>query len=175
MNREIIISVISGISGAILTIIASWFISYDQLTFAKKIEMIKLSRELTSEFMDDKNNYQKISSAIDDCALLFEGWGGTFAYQEINKYLLFFDNLGFYAKQGIVDYSIIDQIFGAYIIEAHQKMEIKRYIYEARKNNEQNQAFDDFEELAEKLEKIPERKKMVEMLQASPCFAFKGN
>jgi len=135
--------------------------------------MVKLSRELANEFLDEKSIYTKIFTSIDRCEPLY--WGGEIKYEEVSKYLLFFDNLGLYAKQGVIDYNTIDQIFGAHIIEAHQKGEIRKYIYDSRKNNEQNQAFDDFEELAEKLEKIPERKAMVDKLKASACFAFKGD
>lgn len=168
--KEWIISLISGLVGVGITILASWYFFNKELEISRKVEMIKLSRELVNEFYKEDNTFKDIRNAIDQCKTLYQSWGGEFTYDQLNLYLGFFDDIGFYAEKDVIDYDVIDQFFGAHIIEAYEKKEIRKYIDDARRNNEQPRAYDDFQMLARKLEEIPENKKLAENLRQKPCF-----
>ena len=129
-----------------------------------------MAKELTQQFYQGNDIYKEIRISIDRCEPLYKNWGGKFTYDQINQYLGFFDDMGFYANNQILDNKLIDQFFGAHILEAYEKNELRRYIDDLRRNNKQPQAFEEFEALAKKLEELPERKDLVENLKRQPCF-----
>jgi len=102
--------------------------------------------------------------AIEKCRKLYKGYykGGIFSYDEINSYLGFFDDLGFFNEKGALDLETIKQLFGASVIEAYEYNELRRYVNELQKNAKQPSAFRNFQILAKKLEEIPEYKELVE-------------
>jgi len=135
---------------------------YDNI---KKVEMIRLINGLSNIFFNNKDEdlYRNIRTSIESCEKLYKSWGGKFSHDEINQYLGFFDDLGFYLKNGILDIDLINHMFGAYIIEAYEYNEIRKYIEDFQKNTKQKSAFKDFENLSKNLEQIPERKDEVEI------------
>jgi len=62
-------------------------------------------------------------------------------------------------------------MFGAYIIEAYEYNEIRKYIEDFQKNTKQKSAFKDFENLSKNLEQIPERKDEVEIARRG-CYKW---
>jgi hypothetical protein len=131
----------------------------------KKIEMIRLIHELSNRFYGKESDqvYRNIRTSIESCEKLYKSWGGKFSHDEINIYLGFFEDLGFYNAKGLLDVDVINHMFGAYIIEAYEYNEIRRYIEEFQRNTKQKSAFSNFGILAKKLEEIPERKDEVEI------------
>lgn len=141
------------------------------LTFAKNlqatktIEMIKLAKDLSQEFYkEDEATFRNIRMAVEACKPLYTRYnrGGGFNRDEMNRYLGFFDDLGFYVKRGALDLSMINQFFAPHIIEAYETTEIRQYIKEFRENFKQREAFRNFEELARSLESDPARKELIE-------------
>jgi len=167
--KDWIISLISGLCGAMVGAVVSVYITHEQLDFSYKIETLKLARELTQQFYQGNDIYKEIRVSVDKCETLYKNWGGKYTYDQINQYLGFFDDIGFYEKNKILDNKIIDQLFGAHILEAYEKAELRKYIDDLRRNNNQPQAFEEFDALAKKLEEIPERKELVENIRRKPC------
>lgn len=136
------------------------------LETTKKIEMIHLARDLTHDFYhgtDTNPVFKDVRMAIEKCKKLYKGYdkAGSFDHDQINSYLGFFDDLGFFYKKEALDIETIKQLFGAYVIEAYEDNEVQRYINDLQKNSKQPGAFLNFQVLAQKLEEIPEYKELI--------------
>jgi hypothetical protein len=129
----------------------------------QKTEMIRLTKDLKNEFNDPDQIFKKIRMSIERCEKLYNHWEGKYDNDEINRYLNFFDALGYYEKQGILDYELIDHMFGAYIIEAYEYNELRRYIEGTQRKGRQKEAASDFQSLAKKIESLPERNELIEL------------
>lgn len=132
------------------------FTFYETQKTTRQIETIRLARDLYNEFYLKENLYRKVRNSIESCSKLYKSWGGEFTHDTINRYLGFFEDLGFYEKRNILGKDIIGHFFGAYIIEAYENKELRKYIALVRKNFTQSAAFENFETLAKKLEKEPD-------------------
>lgn len=164
MNKWVI-GVIGSILGFLIAQILSIYQFQKGIEISQKVEKIHLARELIKDFYaDDAKTFREIRTAVESCNPLYLGFkkGGKFNNDEINRYLGFFDDVGFYYRQGVLDLDIIDQQFGAYIIEASEYAELRRYVKELQENAKQKTAFVHFQFLAEALERIPERKELTE-------------
>ncbi|MCI0561623.1 MAG: hypothetical protein MN733_24300, partial [Nitrososphaera sp.] len=161
-----------GVGGAVIGFVVSEGINLYSLSktleSSKKIAMVQLARDLTHDFYDGSSKaggWRDVAKAIEQCDKLYEGYdtsAGRFSYGQINLYLGFFDDLGFYYYQGILDLSIIKQLFGAYIIEAYEYNEVRRYVEDLQGPAKQPRAFVHFLSLAKTLEEFPEYKDLTE-------------
>jgi hypothetical protein len=128
------------------------------------IAKINLARDLSREFYTGDPVYKQLRTAIESCQKpLYKRWGGKFDHDQINRYLGFFDDLEFYEKEGALDYSTIDQSFGAYIIEAYEYDDLRKYVEELQRDTKQSEALAGFQNLARELEKSPARTEMIEI------------
>lgn len=157
------------IIGSLLGFIISQFVLFYTFTVnietTKNIEMINLGRELNHDFYDDNNIlFKGIRTSVESCENIYKGFdkNGKFDNDEINKYLGFFDDLGFYYKEGVLDIKIIDQFFGAYIVEAYEYNEIRKYVEDMQNVAKQKIAFVEFQAISQAIEKIPGRSEFVE-------------
>ena len=139
------------------------------LQLTKKIETVRLATQLAEGFYSGDPVFRDLRMSIERCEKLYKHWGGKFNNDQINRYLGFFDDLGFHAREGILEDSIIDHLFGAYIIEAYENNELRKYIELLQTNMRDKDAFSDFLALARKLEDIPSRKEMIELARRG-CF-----
>jgi hypothetical protein len=148
----------------------AWYTFKTSIDTTKKIEMAQLAHELAKDFygQDAHPVYKDVRMAVESCQKLYEPWGGKFNHDEINLYLGFFDDIGFYNEKGVLDIDVINQLFGSYIIEAYEYKEINKYIDELQKNTKQKNAFKNFRSLAKKLTSAPERRGEV-MIAISGC------
>jgi hypothetical protein len=131
----------------------------------KRIEMVKMGKELSQHFFDEDDKlFQNIRTTIESCGGLYRGYkkGGKFSHDEINRYLGFFDDLGFYYRIQALDLNIIDQFFGAYIVEAHHNNEVSQYVTDLQRNAKQKTALADFQALANALERVSDRRDLAE-------------
>ncbi len=122
----------------------------------KKVEEVRLSRDLYSEFYFEREIYKKIRQSIESCEPLYKSWGGKYSHDEINQYLGFFSDLGFLSKKGFLREDVLAHFFGAYTIEAFENKEIKKYISLLRDNFSQPKAFENFEYISKVFEKMKE-------------------
>jgi len=116
---------------------------------------INLARDLIKEFFseDEKSRvFHDMRRAIEQCRPIYKSWGGHFDNDQVNRYLGFFEDLGFYRKRGVLTLESIDHGFGSYIIEAFEHPHVKRYILGLRAKADQFDAFIQFEALAKQIE-----------------------
>ena len=147
-----------GLAGAIGAILG-FFVSQGltlytfqvSLRTGREIQMINLARDLDKEFVENVT-FGAMRMSIDKCEKLYKNSGGKYNNDQINQYLNFFDDIGFYSTLHDLSDEIIDQMFGAYIVEAYEYPELQSYITEFHKNARQKKAFDNFEELAKRIE-----------------------
>lgn len=125
---------------------------YETQKMTRQIEMIRLAKELSADFYVKDGLYRELRNAIEACQPLYKSWGGRFDHDEINRYLGFFEDIGYYASNGFLSKDIVGHLYGAYIIEAYEYPEIRRYIALLRQNAKQPTAFEQFEKLAIELE-----------------------
>lgn len=164
---------IIGTIGTVLGFIISQGITYYtfrvNLESAKKIAEVQFIRDLYKQFYFEDSRLKEIRTSIESCQPLYRSWGGKFDHEQINRYLGFFDGLGFYHEEGILNLRIIDQMFGAYVIEAYEYNELRKYVDLLQKNTKQKDVLAQFQALARKLEQIPERKEMIELARRA-CY-----
>lgn len=150
------LTAIATIVGVIVTMVGY----KEQLQQANEHMAVNLSRDLWKDFSDGEL-YEDIRTAIENCQKLYNegktGGSGEFNNDQINMYLDFFEDLGFYFKKKVLTPEIIDHKFGSYIIEAYEYEEIKQYIRGLRERAKQTEAYKDFELLAKRIENIPYR------------------
>jgi hypothetical protein len=101
-------AVAGGIVGFILSQSLAFYTFTQNVAVTKKIEMIHLARELTKEFYSEESVtgvYRQLRTAIEQCQPLYKGYAakGSFTNDEINRFLGFFEDLGFYYSEGALD------------------------------------------------------------------------
>lgn len=158
---------VSGLLGGLLVAGANLIVLSRQLSSAKKHLEINLSRDLVREFFRGNPEYKEFRTAIDNCEPLYKRWGGKFDHDQVNLYLDFFEDLGFYLRTGVLRLETIAHSFGSFTIEAFEYNEVQRYIAEMRKGMKQEEIFKDFEYLARRLESDPKRHEEVELARRS--------
>ena len=160
------IGALGSVLGFALSQLLAFYVFQKGMETSQKVEKIHLARELVTDFYDeDAKTFKALRTSIESCEQLYKEYkkGGNFSNDEINSYLGFFDDIGFYYREGALDLPIIDQHFGAYIIEANEYHELRRYIQELQSNAKQKTAFANFQALSEALERLPERKELTEL------------
>lgn len=133
--------------GFFLGIAFDFYIFRETQRTTLKIEEFHLAHDMYNEFYSGKPLYKDIRTSIESCKPLYKSWGGPFTHDEINQYLGFFDDLGYFAKSGFLSADTIAHFFGAYMVEAAQYDELRRYVNLARKNSSQPEAFKDYYDL----------------------------
>jgi hypothetical protein len=163
MNKWVI-----GAGGSVFGFVVSQWIAMHQfsqnLAATKEIETIHLARELTREFYSEKEGeaiYRQVRNAIEACGKVYESNGGHFDHDQVNRYLGFFDDLGYYYERKALDLETINQIFGAYIIEAYEYEELRKYVADLQRNSNQHKAFSNFQALGQALAARPDRVELV--------------
>jgi hypothetical protein len=141
-------------TGALFAVIGFMLgIGFDFYTFREtqrttaKIEELRLARDMYNEFYFGRPVYRDIRTSIESCKPLYKSWGGPFTHDEINQYLGFFTDLGFFHRSGFLSADVIAHFFGAYMIEAFENPELQKYVSQTRTNFSQPEAFKDYYEL----------------------------
>ena len=168
-----LVGALGSVAGFVASQLVTLFVFHQTLDTTRQVEMVHLARDLAQEFYVSEENkavYRPLRTAIESCEKIYRSNGGAFGHDNINTYLGFFDDLGFYWKKGAIDLDIIDQEFGAYIIEAYEYPELREYIRKLEQNAKQKLAFATFEKLAQELEKNPDRQDLASSWRAgSAC------
>src|SRR5262245_28113055 len=100
MDKKWLMGVIGGFLGFAISTFITYFTFRVNLETTKNVEIVRLAREFTKDFYENPENpvYMNIRRSIESCEKLY--WNGKFTNDEINRYLGFFDDLGFYYKKG---------------------------------------------------------------------------
>jgi hypothetical protein len=164
--REILNDSVIGIVGAVIGFLISQAVNFysfsKTLSTTKDIQMVNLARQLSSDFEENKD-FEDFRMAIERCDPLFNGWRwpagkgltawqGRFNNDQVNRYLNFFDDIGFYNDRDDLNLDIVRQMFGPFIVEAYEEPEIRCYIEGLQTQAHQSAAFANFEGLARRLE-----------------------
>lgn len=82
------------------------------------------------------NKFEEIISTVSSCGKLYDDWGGSHSYLEINNYLAFIDDMAIYEKEGLFDFEKLNEMLGYYFLSFHRNNngEMKRYIKGVRDN-----------------------------------------
>lgn len=161
---------VGSVLAVVVPLLFAFYTFQKSIETSQEIEKINLARDLVKDFyLEEARTFRNIRTAVESCEQLYVEYkkGGKFTHDEINQYLGFFDDVGFYYREGALDLAIINQQFGAYIIEASENDELRRYIKELQVNAKQKTAFVHFQALSEALEKLPERKELTEQSRRS--------
>jgi hypothetical protein len=164
--REILTDSVWGIVGAVIGFAISQLVSVvgfsETLKTTKDIQMVNLARQLSSDFEENKD-FEDFRMAIERCDPLFNGWRwpagkgppawqGRFNNDQVNRYLNFFDDIGFYNDRNDLNLEIVRQMFGPFVVEAYEEPEIRCYIEGLQTQAHQSAAFANFEALAGRIE-----------------------
>ena len=128
-------------------------VNYRATRLEHEIQEVQLARDLYREFYLGEKPYLQIANAIEACEKLYKSDGGRFGHLAINEYLGFFSDLGLFMRRGAISQELIGHFFGAFIVEAYTYPEIKSYIERVRTNFHQPEAFEEFDAVAEAIER----------------------
>lgn len=159
--RSLLAAVVtSSIVGSVVGFVASTVVNYYLFKAGVDYEMLRFTKELAKDFYSEAPLYRQIRTSIEACQDLYKPWGGKFDHDEVNQYLGFLEDLGYFYKTGTVKIEWIDHFFGAHIVEAAVHPQIIRYI-DGFHAHAQESAFADFKLLSEALRKtFREREKL---------------
>lgn len=71
--------------------------------------------------------------------------------EEIETYVDFFEDLGFYESKGLLDLEMVDESLGDYIIDCYEDDEVMKYIGAIRGEERDSTYWEYFERLARQL------------------------
>lgn len=108
--------------------------------------LLKFNREF---FANDTN--QSMITAIEENEGILTANNGNFSDYQLDDYLGYYELMSWYAKRGLLDYELIDEMFGHYISMAWQNQEIQNYITELRTSTNDPRYYKPFEELAKRI------------------------
>lgn len=164
--REIVNDGVIGIVGAVIGFAISQGVTFygwsETLATTKDIQMVNLARQLSDDF-EENRDFEDFRMAIERCDPLFNGWRwpagkgpstwpGRFNNDQLNRYLNFFDDVGFYNERNDLNLEIVRQMFGPFVVEAYEEPEIRCYVRGLQTQAHQSAAFANFVALARKLE-----------------------
>lgn len=133
--------------GLFIATVALAVIAYIQLKALREQANADFLLKFNRDFFDNEIN-KEIIPAIEENKNLLEKTGGKFTEYQIDDYLGYYELMSWYAKKGIIDFELIDEMFGHYISLAWQHREIKEYIEELRKDTKDLRYYKPFEDLA---------------------------
>lgn len=125
-------------------------VAYTQLKEMNRQASSEFLFKFRTDFFEKKRN-QEILKIIEEGLPLLKQNGGNFDEYDIDEYLDIFDLAGNFIKQGSLDFNLLDEAMGSYIVKAYDNDEIMYYVKTTRNNERDDRYFKPFEELAKKL------------------------
>ena len=126
---------------------ASWWISKEALVETKKQAQASFILDLNRDFLMNDRLYRMrkdIESKIPSLVVN----GGAFTVQDIDDYIGTFETMSDFMDRGVLDKDIIDNNFGAFIVDAYKNKEIYNYIIQLRKDLKSEDYYAGFEKFA---------------------------
>lgn len=167
-DRRWLIGIVGSVLGFILGQTVSYWTFRENLETTKKIERIRLGRELNQNFYHGDAIFRAIRISLGKCEKISKETGGKYDDEDISNYLGFFDDIGFYYREGFLELDHINQFFGQPIIEAYENSEFLEYIKAVQMNERPKVAFTEFQKLARELEELPGMESVIDDAR-SPC------
>ena len=128
-------------------------VAYYQLEILKKQTNATFLLTFNREFFDKKQN-QKIIATIEEEEPLLVDNGGKFTLYQLDDYLGYFELMALFEKRGVIDFKLIDEMFGHYITCAHKNKEIAKYIEDLRANRKDDTYYEHFYDLVGRVEEM---------------------
>ncbi len=129
---QIIVSLVSGIVGALISSYLVWTIAIKQIGEARNASQGQLIVELNRDFSFNSRMYG-VRKAIDREKPIFIERGGKYTTEDIDDYLGLFELMRIYEENGILDHKLVDDSFGVFVEDAYKNKEIRQYITDIRK------------------------------------------
>ena len=137
-------------AGIFITTVILALVGYIQLEALRVQSRADFLFRFESEFFHDKI-VQEIMIVIDENESLLKKNGGKFTGYALDNYIGYFESMGRYEKDGIIDFEFIDDIFGHYISQAWQNKEISDYVDWLREDMKDPRYYEFFQELARRV------------------------
>ena len=135
--------------------------SKDSADINLKIAKISLMRDLIKDF-ESHPEYRQMHQAITQCSPLIplkreeNGKPGYLSWQDVNSFLGFIEDLGFFWRTGTLDLESLDHLFGNLIREVYLHQDVQKYISQLRSQPNEFKSLREFERLAKALLAVPE-------------------
>jgi hypothetical protein len=133
--------------GLLVATVALAVIAQHQLSALREQANADFLLKFNREFFGSETN-QKIVTAIEEKNNVLEENKGEFTDYQLDDYLGYYELMSWYEKKGLVDFELIDEMFGHYISLAWQNDEIKKYIDKLRDDTKNPRYYKPFEDLA---------------------------
>lgn len=142
------------------TDIINWgiFVATVSLATVAYVQLKALRQQATADFLlkfnrdfFGSNINQQIIIAIEEKKKLLKANRGKFTEYELDDYLGYYELMAQYEKKGLLDFELIDEMFGHYIVLAWKNREVKKYIKELRKETNDPRYYEPFQHLAMRL------------------------
>jgi len=98
--------------------------------------------------------FSKMRAAINKRGSLLEEEGGSFKREDIDDYLNFFEELGEHETKGDIEVEWVKENFGYYLLKAYQNLHVRKYIKRVQKEEQNEEYFTGFLDLARKIKEI---------------------
>ena len=102
-------------------------IAYVQLGALQEQANADFLLKFNREFFGNETN-QKIIVAIEEGKNILKQNKGGFSEYELDDYLGYYEMMSRFEGKGLLDFKLIDDMFGHYISLAYRNQEIKKYI-----------------------------------------------
>jgi len=137
-------------AGIFITTVILALVGYIQLEALRVQSRADFLFRFENEFFHDEI-VQEIMVVIDENESLLKKNGGKFTGYDLDNYIGYFESMGRYEKDGIIDFEFIDDIFGHYIFQAWQNKEISDYVDWLREDMNDPRYYEFFQKLAKRV------------------------
>jgi hypothetical protein len=137
-------------AGIFITTVILALVGYIQLEALRVQSKADFLFRFENNFFQD-DIAQEMMVVIDENESLLKKNGGKFTGYDLDNYIGYFESLGRYEKDGIIDFEFIDDIFGHYISQAWENKEIRDYVDWLRKDMKDPRYYEFFQELARRV------------------------
>jgi len=136
--------------GLFIATVALATVGYIQLRALEKQANADFLLKFNREFFGSKTN-QKIIISLEEGKTILNIHGGSFSEYQLDDFLGYYELMARFMKDGLLDFDIIDDMFGHYISLSWRNGEMQEYINALRNETRDFRYYRPFQELAEKI------------------------
>lgn len=136
--------------GVFVATVSLAVIAYVQLKALRVQANADFLLKFNREFFGNETN-QKIIVAIEEKKEVLEENNGDFTDYQLDDYLGYYELMSWYEKKGLMDFELMDEMFGHYISLAWQNEEVRKYIDKLRFDTKDPRYYKSFEDLADRV------------------------
>lgn len=157
------VTVILSLTGCFKNDIVNWgiFIAAASLTLIAYVQLGALREQANADFLLKFNREffgtetnQRLIVAIEEKKSILKENGGDFTEYELDDYLGYYELMSRFEKKRLLDFDLIDEMFGHYISLAWRNEEINNYVKALRIETNDPRYYKPFEDLARRVIKL---------------------